>query len=533
LAANDAEFVDYLGTCWITDTKKVFKIRGNDCFQLGIDPPTGASASAVAGGTLPDGTYQVYAGYARKVSGTNVLYSQGQSLGAIVLGSGNNTVRVSLSNSADAQVNNKVIWMTDADGALTYFYYETDNNTTTTIDVANADDANTAITYNNYAVNNEKIGGDNVPVFEHIHAFNGYLWGSKDNVVYYSLQNEINHYDMERFYATRRRVLPYQVTGIFDAGGHLYFNTPSGIIMQPQGKPNVSYIITEKSWHWHDMNTVCDFSHGKIGLTNNGIRKFNGETGRFDDYVISRKITPEIDKIYAYTTFRPAGAIVRNKLRTEYHLTYCDESISNASSNARLVLNLDALEYYPEKRVRAPWEKWDNGANWMVVRLSGTMYQAQSHATAPKLYRESTTNSYDNGIYLQDGTLGGATSASRWYIKTRSVQSRPGTKIRWNRLFSTILASANVTLRVHVSDGFKIVFTENTLGKNSASSVWGTMEWGLGYWAMDSSLPIKNKLPLTTKGKIAYLTIEQLENDIDINIQKMTLAGIQHKTRST
>ena len=151
---------------------------------MGIVAPSGASAVAHAGGSLALGDYKVYVSYCRTVGGVNRLYSVGESLGTVTLAGGNQTIRITLANSADTQVNNKVVWMTDADGSVVYFYHETGDNTTTTIDVTSDTNKNSALLYSTVALNN-----DVPPNIEWIFAHNNRLIGSIDNVVYYNCEH--------------------------------------------------------------------------------------------------------------------------------------------------------------------------------------------------------------------------------------------------------------------------------------------------------------------------------------------------------
>jgi hypothetical protein len=124
--SGEAWFCNYWGKCFLTNGTKVIKVENSTAYQVGIDAPTTGTAAAVAGGSLPDGIYKVYIGYARKVSGVNVLYSSGKDLGSVECKDGANTVRIlSFGNSSDPQVNNKIVWMTDAGGSIYYFYHKT------------------------------------------------------------------------------------------------------------------------------------------------------------------------------------------------------------------------------------------------------------------------------------------------------------------------------------------------------------------------------------------------------------------------
>ena len=102
--SGETFFSDYLDKCWIANGVSVVKLEDTTAYRVGIAAPSGASAAVQDGGTLPDDTYNVYVSYARKISGSNVLYSAPESLGSVTTSGSNNTVRVTCANSSDAQV---------------------------------------------------------------------------------------------------------------------------------------------------------------------------------------------------------------------------------------------------------------------------------------------------------------------------------------------------------------------------------------------------------------------------------------------
>ena len=64
---------------------KACVIEGTSGYPIGIAPPEGVLAAAAAGGSLPTGVYKIYAGYARKVAGSNVQFSVGQVIADVTL----------------------------------------------------------------------------------------------------------------------------------------------------------------------------------------------------------------------------------------------------------------------------------------------------------------------------------------------------------------------------------------------------------------------------------------------------------------
>lgn len=528
--AGNAEFQNYLDKCFVSNGNGVAKVEGSNVYQVGIDAPTTASASAVAGGSLPDGDYLVYAGYARKLSGTNVLYSQGQDLtnvglSKITIAGANKTIRVVFPDSTDTQVNNKVVWMSNANGSTVRFFWETGDNTTDPVDVIDETKRVSSITYAAFAANNGVPGN-----FEHILIHRGRLYGSIGNVLYLSLQNTKNVYDIEKFYAANTFTYEHQITGLFSLGKHIYLNTPFGIAKIPGGDINAEYEYTERRWHFYDINTLDDIRGGKIGLTNDGVKYFVDD--KFVDYDISYSIRPEIEKIYSSTAgFRPAGRVYRRDIRTEYHLCYCDDTQSTVSNNTRLVLNLNRLEFLPEKKVIAPWEPWSNGANFMTVDEDEVMYNAQSHATAPKMYKEDADDTIDNGIYLRDGTLG--TSESLIYLRVVTRAYMPDIEMitYWNMIRMIADFNKIIDVSVYIRDAFER-FSEKEVGTGQGGTFWAFV-WGEDVWD-EGVIGIRRiKLPMNLNGYVVYIMIEQTANNSDLKIQDLYAHGVSERTRFT
>lgn len=529
----NAYAVTYLDKNWICNSAKVIKVENATAYQVGITAPSGVAVQAKAGGSLPDGTYTVFASYGRG----NNLYSQGESLGAVVLSGGNNTIEfTSFPNSADAQVSNKVVWITEPSGTITYFYHETGNNTTTAFDITDDSGKNTTLTYGVLAVNNQVPGA-----FEYIHAFDGRLMGSIANVVHYSLKNVANVFDLERFFSGNTLTLEFDIQGIFHLGKHLFFNTPQGIIKIHNSDFNSQPDHVERRWYFKYWNTVVDYRGGKLGLTNDGVKLFDGE--KFIDYDMSIDVRPEIEKIYNSTAgFEPCGVIFRRGTiaqRTEYHLTYNDDNLSTTSNNARLVLNLNKLEFLPEKKVIAPWEQWTSGATHMVVDKNENFFNAQSHASLPKLYTENNNNTYNNGIYKNDGTVGGATDEIYLKVETRAVLVDMKGRMEWQLMRTMIKQAKESTFTLIIRDVFDRT-SAHTIGTGEGGSLWaedaddvGGMVWDVDVWDTNTLGPRKTKLPRNMKGYIVYIRMEQTANDPNYNIQKTEINGVITLSRYT
>jgi hypothetical protein len=241
-----------------------------------------------------------------------------------VLGSGNNRITIaSFANSADAQVGQKVIWIKNVttNQTIHYYHYATNDNTTTTFILTSPTPVSTSIVYEYDSLDNGLP-----PAGTYVFAFANRLWLVSSNVVYYS-NKAYNEYDLEIFPASNFVILPHNCTGLFSVGTNLYANTDNGIMIIPSGDPTAIWYIIEPRWRFVEMRTVARWNNGVMGLTNDGVRYFDGE--RFTTYDMSMDIKSKIDKAYTQdTNFKPCGFIYRRDFRNEYHLLWQDVNVS-------------------------------------------------------------------------------------------------------------------------------------------------------------------------------------------------------------
>lgn len=530
--SGEAYFADYLDICVVCNGNEVVKVEGASAYQLGIAAPTGASVAAQSGGTLPDGAYKVIVGYARTVDSSNVLYSRGQDLGTVTLSGGNNTVRVTFPNSSDSQVNNKVVWMTDAAGTVYYFYHETGDNTTATVDVSSATSKNSALLYSTQAQRNYAV-----PDFEHILFHNGYLYGSVDNTLYRSLRAG-SRYDLERF-DTRAAGgntadYPFEITGLFAIGLDVFLNTPAGIFRLPNGDIDAEYDHVEKSDAFKWMKTLAPWNGGVIGLTNqkHALAFFDGQ--KFFPHDLAQDIKPDIDAIYDdyNTDLPPSACIYRRSDRTEYHLLYKKNSITPNHHSRRAILNLNSVQFLQETRVRASWETWSNGAAYMVVDNDNKWYCAQSLADDGCIYIEHASQNRDKNIY-RAGTL--ETDAEYgWSFKTgRIIHSIRGI-VRWFEARLYAKYSAPITIALDAS-----LWPDNTTYSTEASTASGTeprygiAQYGVDRYAPEQPVFKKKGLARSLKGIGVIVTLSGTQEDRSLEFYEALILGYLTQSRFT
>jgi hypothetical protein len=524
-----ASFANYLDKCWVCNGTENVKVEGTTAYQIGISPPSGVGAAASAGGTIPDGTYAVYACYARNVGGVPVLFSVGESVGNVVLGGGDNTILItSFANSSDGQVGNKVIFLTEPAGS-TVFYHETNNNTTTTFNITSQANRDTTTVYSEVAEENTRTSA-----FEHIIAFDGSIYGSVANVLYRSIKSTTNVYDLERFVSSL--VLPFDINGMFQLGEHLYLNTTGGIIVLPYGDINTQWDkLTDD--YFFDINTVAEIpSRGVVGVTHQNVRIFNGE--KFLSHDISEDVKNEIENIYTTTTsFSPFGFVVRGERRLEYHLSYNDSSLGATSNNVHLVLNVDKIQLLPNSEVIAPWEMWSNGFNYAATDKSQVAYFLQDHTT-PILYKLNKNNTYDNGIYLNDGSLGTSSTAVVLTVTYRAHMENSFTYVRWFllRMIAKVVTSVNVYL--YIRESITGANEAKEIAPGGGSSVWSPSDddelvWDEGYWGTDELTMASAKTKDNMKGYIMYLKMVQSANDPNFHVLQLEAQGASTHDYST
>jgi len=523
--AGEAWFANAYDNCYVCNGTKVVKVEGTTAYQVGLTAPTGASVAAVAGGTLPDGVYNVYVSYARKVSGANVLYSIGQSLGDVTLGTGSNTIRVTCANSADAQVNNKVIWIREVGGAIWYFYHETDNNTTTAIDTASDAAKNSGLLYSVEAAPNALPGA-----LQGIHFFDNRLFGFINNILYWS-DKASNTYKLDVWRQTATGKYPFTILSLFTIGEHLYLNTTGGIIRQPYGDVNSRYEMADTRWFYRFPRTVDYWGSSVIGVTNDGIRVFDGS--KFNTFDFSKDIKPEIDKLYSsYSSdFPPCGKTLYRNTRTEYHLSFRDVNVSATLNNRHLILNLSSMAVYDENKYKVPWEEWEGGCSYIVNKKANTIYYGQSLEAAGQVFGENTLSSADRYVYSKTGTLLTDVTNKTLTIQSRDYMAKIDAVLTWQQAFAMAQLAASAYLEIKIREKINAYTTKELTGNEG--SVFGTAVFDESTFSNEGqslkSVAIKRQI----SGRVSYWIFTQTADDINFNLTTLILSGMLKKTRFT
>jgi hypothetical protein len=501
---------------FVCNGNKVVKVESTTAYQVGITAPAGVTAAASAGAGLPDGVYEIYASYARRVSGSNVLYSQGLLVGSVTLGTGNNRINITaFPNSADAQVGNKILWIKSPGETVHYFFYETMDNTTTTFIVSSTAAKNTSLVYEVNALNN-----GTPPAGTFIYSFADRLWLIKDNTIYYSAKG-YTEYDLEVFPAANFRTTPYMLTGIFSVGDHLYFNTESGILALPNADISAIAYLIEPRWHFKYMRTVARWNNGVIGLTNDGVRFFDGS--KFSATDLSYFIKSDIDNLYSFadSNFGPCGWCYRRSMRNEYHLTWYDTTLNAVTNSRHAILNLDTCNAIGSDSVIVPdqlsaaWEFHQVSGNFAAIsRNANAIYIGQSHATAPRIYHEDADSSYSKYVYDSTGAILTEDTALRVYLQSKEVMPKLDGKIWIKKVYVLSQNSSPFVFRFSIGDRDNCFSKDFTIpGGGSGGLNWDSGKWDQDTWPSGSASKTRMNGHDGLWGTTVFFEAWQEEND--------------------
>jgi hypothetical protein len=541
---NECYAVNYYGKLWIVNGVDMVKVESSlSVYNIGIAAPTGFTASGTStAGTLPIGTYGVYVSYVRQISGINVLYSAPQSIGNVAV-DGSHAVRIAVTASSDAQVTHMVAWMTDAGGATPYYYGIT-TNTTGNFDITSNSNKNANL------LMYEQASGNQLPSsLTGIYAFDGRLWGwkSNDNNLYYTIKAQ-NVYDLERW-STEFHIptIPFNIYSCHGVGANFIANTSGGMYKLPnadvnskpepitQGAtPNTQLIYFPKN----NIKTIVEYNNGLFGLTNDGFRNFDGEHFSLD---LSKHIKPQIDLVVLNSTnFPPAATIYRRSgKRTEYQLSYNDNSINTIFHNRKLVLNLDKVAfvnpYYSDTisesdNYIAPWEICQGGFSGVIVTSSNTIYYAQSSSSSATISGESGTS--DLYSYDEAGAFVTVPTARKIYVRTKTMITELAGSDTWMRIYTLATLSQSCVARLIIPDQFQFLydFAVKQTGGATPPVLDGSTPLIIPFiLPAENPLSEFNKMPPNARGNSMYLEFEQTADDSKFFIFNINAYGYHER----
>jgi hypothetical protein len=274
--------------------------------------------------------------------------------------------------------------------------------------------------------------------------------------------------------------------------------------------------------------------NGLLGLTGKKVGFFDGR--RILEHDLGRDVRAWINSIIAGsggTNNYPCGSIYRRDTRIEYHLCYRDTTIGTATNNRRLVLNLDSLQILPENRVNAAWERWSNGANYMVTLNNGDWYCAQTHESKSVVYKKHDTRNIDVNIYKGDTLT--ASSDYGWSLKTGTFIPSIRGITRWITLWLLAKMSKEAYGRVLIEKWPSVnrVETFNPASADQNVPRYGVARYGVDRYAPESPVRRKGKLSRVLKGNAVYIEFYQTTEDRSFEFISSELYGVLTESRFT
>ena len=538
---SEAWGVSSHGTFFCSNSAGMCKIEGATAYRVGIVPPSGVVATGqTSGGNLPDGVYKIYASYARRVNSVDVLYSKGEELTNVTIsgGGGNGSIDITnFLNSSDAQVGNKIIWMTRAGLATYYKWKTTGNNSTESFSIISADPESELITYGAKAKDN-----DLPPDIDYLFAFDNRLFGIKNNILYWSRKG-YNKYDLDRWPAGNSRKITYRLTALFGCQKHLCLNTEqNGIMLLPFADVNAKIEHYEEQTSFQYIRTISKWNGNVIGMTRDRIGVFNKDTFTFDPWDYGYNIRPFLNRIWQDdgVNNRPCGIVHRRENRMEYMLSFKDNAVNNSNNNRTLILNLSRTYYIDIDQNKTPWELLGRGFNYAVKDTDNTLFFAQHIEGAGTIYKELSNHTYEKGIFDDNGAYLTANTDMKTFITTKTFIKDVWTKQVTEQVRSLMQTTDPATLLLTIKDDPSKIISQSTTTDALGVTKWqndaGTTDGGL-VWAADDDDGSNSNTKWSTEairmykynGKLGIngytwnITFSQTSDEIDFYLQQLAM----------
>jgi hypothetical protein len=535
--------VNAAGKLWIVNGTDFVKIENDlSVYRVQIVAPTGTSATGVnTGGSLAAGVYGVYVAYARVNSAGQYFYSLPYQFTNVTITGSTGLINFVVPASTDTQVTHKVVFMTNADGAVPYFY-GVFTNATLTFTISDTTTRNESILMSTASAANQIL-----PITpDSIFLFNDslFVWDKDAFTVYWSLKTDVNPFDMERFLASNFRTLSLSINAVFSTGGHLHFNhTGNGISTAINGDMSAVIKRTDRSFWYLDCKTpegrsnVCMYRGRAFGLTNDGFRFYYYASDVSDNFSedVSFHIKPDVNKIYVGLGVMPCAIINRRSgKRTEYRFSYCNTDYSSQINNDQRIFNLDFAN--DGNNPRYTWECWENGFAGMVI-YNNTWYGMQNgnddKAQIVKESGVSDLNCYSRtGAYLQTKFL------KQFYIFTRMHIDNLETITVWGTPYGLATCSTGISGYIILFDLNYRKFSFTIAGiNNQTTAILPSEESGLGLvlpFIMLPQYPTGSCDPISFEARSNSVAIElsYQTDDEEFFLYKMQLPRAQQVTNN-
>lgn len=517
------------GKLWIVNGTDFIKVESSTiAYRVQIAAPAGVTGVVTdAGGSLSAGVYGCYCAYARKNSAGQYLYSLPFSIGNKTCAGGSSLITFTVPTSSDPQVTHKVIFMTDAGGAVPYYYGEV-TNATATIVISSAATRNSFVLMSTVSAANQILPITPSGIFTYDDKL--FVWDINERTVYWSLKTDVNSLDMERFLAENFRTLSYTVNAMFSVGVDLFFNhLGNGVSRAVSGDMSSVIKRTQRGFWFLDCKTpegksnVVFYKGIVFGLTNDGFRYFDGE--QFSDD-LSFHIKPDVDIIYAgiNTTYLPCAIVYRrtNK-RTEYRFSYRNTDYGSGCNNDQRIFNLDF--YFDPNGSRKTWECWETGFNGMAI-VSGNFYGGQSVSDGAQIVRESGVS--DINCYDRTGTFNTSIFVKQLYLFSKTLIDALDAELIGGPPYALATSGGTINGNLVFFDRDNARYPFTIIGISPAKAILPSESSGLGLelpFVMNPQYPMMTCDPVafSARGNSVAVEISQVEDDPEFFIYKLQL----------
>ncbi len=524
---GEAYAVNAGGKLWIVNGTDFVKVEDDlTVYKVQIDAPTVGSAVATAGGSLGAGVYACYVAYARKSNG-QYLYSLPLYLGEVTLSGGDLSITIAADDSTDPQVTHKVVFLTDANGTVVYYYGEFTNATPSVVITSNSN-KNAFVLMSTVSAANQVLPITPSAIYSYDDRL--IVWDINTYTFYWSLKTDVNPFDMERFLAANFRTLSNSINSMFSIGANLHINhIGNGISTVFNGDFSSVIKITNRA-HWYlDCKTpegksnVVIHQGNAFGLTNDGFRFFDGQN--FSDDV-SFHIKPDVNTIYTgIAGFLPCAIINRRAgKRTEYRFSYRNLAYGATMNNDQRIFNLDF--FFDLTNQKKTWECWENGFSDMVI-YNNQWLGMQSVSTGAQAVKESGV--CDTQCYSRLAVwLGSSILIKQNYALTRTVIDDLDSITFWGPPYSLATANGTFEGNIIVFDAGNTKFPFSIQGLAATAAVLPSQASGEGLplpFVMAPQYPINASDPVSfnCKGNSVAIELSYMSNDPEFFLYKLQL----------
>jgi hypothetical protein len=344
-------------------------------------------------------------------------------------------------------------------------------------------------------------------------------------------------YDLEKFdTGADGNVLtfPFQLDGIFAIGPHLCFNTTSGIIVIPNGDISQRYELRGAPYYFKYFRSVDIWNNIAIGLTNDGVRIFDGD--KFSNVNISRDIKAEMNRVYSGSNdnFIPCGRVIRNvnNDRTEYCLSVIDTNVSGYCNNRTWILDLDSLNIANPDSYNTQWEQWENGFSYITITKSGSIFCLQSKLAESNVIKFSSDSTADKWVLDENGIWISTLTSRRMHIITGEHIPDLMGFCRWMQLHMYGLAASDLIFKVFIGDDYTRQSVRTFVHSSLAEPLFDdTALFDVAVFGENTGVKNRKLLNRKMKGNSVFIEIEQTADDMDLEFNRVYLTGVIKRTR--